>query len=135
MDDVARSANRWCSERRLDRRIKDVALRGCIKERCKSTLIICDENCPKFRCGSGPDDPDAQLVRARGHSNPNDSTRITLCTSEKPARGGWGTTVIHEFAHTYQKSDGTLWRHGDGLGVPNDPGISLPSEARCYPAN
>lgn len=135
MANVTRSANQWCQERRVDRRIKDVALRNCIKERCNSTLIVCDKNCPQFRCGTGPNDPNGRLTRARGHSNPNDPTRITLCISEQSASGGWGSTVLHEFAHTCRKTDGAPWAHGDGLGVPNDPGPDAPSQSRCYRVN
>ena len=135
MQGVLKSAKRWCGDRLLDKRIKDVALRNCIKSRCESTLVVCDNNCPKFNCGSSPNDPNGVITRARGPSQPNDPSKITLCISEKPAPGGWGATVIHEFSHTCDKSSGGKWRHGDGFGVLNDPGVDDPNRSKCYRVN
>lgn len=133
MGDVTRSTTKWCSEKKLDRRIKDVALRNCIKSRCESTLVVCDNNCPRFKCGKSKDDPNAVITGARGHSLPDDPTKVTLCINQLPTKEGWGGTAVHEFAHTCEKSVGGKWRHGDGLGVPNDFGPDKPSQSQCYP--
>lgn len=135
MIEAERSSNEWCQERVLKGVIKDTKLRNCIKKRCESTEIVCDPKCPKYRCGAGPDDPNARVTTARGHSQDDDPSKITLCISEKPAAGGWGSTTVHEFSHTCRTSKGTNWNHGDDMGVPNDPGPDPESQSGCFRVN
>jgi len=91
--------------------ITDPKLRACIQKSCDKGTIKCkgndDKNC-KDAGGYGG----KFLFFIRRTAN--------LCPG---SWGDWaspsyvGDTVIHEFAH------GCGWNHGQGKGVPNDPGV------------
>lgn len=89
--------------------ITNPRLRSCIQKRCNSGKIQCSD-----KCSQQP---------PRGGQAPYGGNTATLCLN------GWpdytpdsyvGETIIHEWAHTCG------WHHGQGGGVPNDPGPDKP---------
>jgi RHS repeat-associated protein len=87
--------------------ITDPKTRSCIQKRCKSGNIKCSDNCKPGRGGE-----------AGSHGK-----TATLCLNGWP---DWtpppyvGQAIIHEWAHTCG------WNHGQGGGVPLDPGPNKP---------
>ncbi len=85
------------------------ALKNCLERRCKFGHVIaeCDTN---------------DCYNKRGYSSClndpvplSDAGEVHLCrTTPEDGEGGYGGTVIHEWAHTCN------WAHGDGLGVPDN---------------
>lgn len=87
--------------------ITDPKLRSCIQKRCKSGKIKCSDNCQPGRMGEAP----------------YHGKTATLCLNGTPdwtTPQYFGETFIHEWAHTCG------WHHGQGGGVPNDPGPDQP---------
>jgi RHS repeat-associated protein len=88
--------------------ITDPKLRACIGRRCKSGTIKCSDSCK---------DPTA-FAQA-----PYQGSTGTMCLNNWP---DWtqppyvGGAIIHEWAHTCG------WHHGQGGGVPQDPGPDKP---------
>ena len=87
--------------------ITDPRIRSCIQKRCKSGTIKCSDNCQAGRGGE-----------ASGHGG-----TATLCLNNWP---DWttplyvGQAITHEWAHTCG------WNHGQGGGIPLDPGPGKP---------
>jgi RHS repeat-associated protein len=87
--------------------ITDPKLRSCIQRRCKSGKIDCSDNCAPGRFGEAP----------------YSGSTATMCLNDWP---DWtqpsdiGPRIIHEWAHTCG------WHHGQGGGVPVDPGRDRP---------
>jgi len=87
--------------------ITDPKLRSCIQKRCKSGTIKCSDNCAPGRFGEAP----------------YHGSTATMCLNGWP---DWtqpsdiGPRIIHEWAHTCG------WHHGQGGGVPFDPGPDRP---------
>ncbi|MBD8528324.1 RHS repeat domain-containing protein, partial [Pseudomarimonas arenosa] len=108
--------------------IRNRILKGCIERQCKTTTIKCLKNCPKFRCPINGGGTYVQPVPNGFHNPPT----ICLNTQIEGNGEGWqGATAIHEWAHVCK------WKHGDGQGIPGDPGPeSGKGEERssgCYP--
>ena len=117
VEETQRSANEWCDWAARNNNIKDVVKRNCIKNSCSKGSVSCKSDCtPKKACGKAAGIP-------RGYWDPNSGEPPVICLNQKAAAGGRGSTAIHEIAHSCG------WNHGDGGGVPNDPGPDLPCEA------
>ena len=87
--------------------ITDPKLRSCLQKRCKSGKIKCSDNCKPGRGGQAP----------------NFGSTATLCLNNWPdwTTPFWvGQAITHEWAHTCG------WNHGQGGGVPLDPGPDKP---------
>lgn len=56
----------------------------------------------------------------RGYYIPEEDPNPVICLNSVEPVGGWGSTAIHEIAHFCG------WQHGQGGGVPNDPGPHTP---------
>lgn len=99
----------------LDAEIWDPKLRECVKDRCDSGKITCED--PSGRCRRPPYPGGYALLSRRFGRR---SGTAHLCPQNYSPGGvpvGYlGNAVIHEWAHTCG------WRHGDGGGVPLDPG-------------
>lgn len=108
-ENLLNSAKEWCSYvKATNSIIRDVGVRNCVIKRCRRGTVNCENPCRvKVNCAGKP-------TRYRGRYNKTDG--VVICLNEKPTEGGWGSTVVHEFAHSCG------WGHGDGAGVPNDPG-------------
>ena len=92
--------------------ITDPKLRSCLQKRCKSGKIKCSDNCP-------------QQQKPQAGNAPYSGNTATLCL-DSVGTPSWSTpqyfggTIIHEWAHTCG------WHHGQGEGVPHDPGPDKP---------
>jgi RHS repeat-associated protein len=87
--------------------ITDPTLRSCIARRCKSGKIKCSNDCPPGFAGESP----------------YNGVTATMCVNHWPdwTTPAWvGQAIIHEWAHSCG------WHHGDGKGVPLDPGRDHP---------
>jgi RHS repeat-associated protein len=87
--------------------ITDPKLRSCIQKSCDSGTIKCKDSCPADAGGY------QRTILGFGGRTAN------LCTNNWPNYSPLsyaGASVIHEWAH------GCGWNHGQGGGVPNDPG-------------
>ena len=114
IDKVKNSTREWCDWAARGSNIKDITLRHCIKQNCRNGTITCKNDCKRRKsCGKDIGVP-------RGYFIPEEDTNPVLCLNSVEARGGWGSTAIHEIAHSCG------WRHGQGGGVPNDPGPHIP---------
>jgi RHS repeat-associated protein len=109
--DIKRRIDQMCNS--IDKRIGDVNLRNCLKERCRSGSVV-------IRCDACP-------YRGYYDCPPNRNIgEIQLCINQPPGPEGYGGTVLHEWAHSCN------WTHGDGAGVPHDSGRDeIP---RCNPS-
>ena len=92
--------------------ITDLKLRRCIQKSCNQGTIKCD-------CASKASSEGGFNSKFPGITN----RTAHQCTESWPnytdpsyAATWYGQTSIHEWAH------GCGWNHGDGGGVPNDPG-------------
>ena len=107
IQDLLLGVDTWCAVKYLNE-ITDLRLRECIKESCDSGKIRCRDDC------------DVERFVGLNIKVPFIRNRIAIvCSNAQP----WaltpeelGNTVIHEWAH------GCGWDHGDGGGVPRDPG-------------
>jgi RHS repeat-associated protein len=95
--------------------ITDPKLRSCLQKRCKNGNIKCSDNCPQ----------PPLIPKAQGGNAPYSGNTITLCldpvgTPPWTTPQFFGGSIIHEFAHTCG------WHHGQGGGVPHDPGADKP---------
>jgi RHS repeat-associated protein len=112
--ETKKSADRWCAWASQGSHIKDIAIRNCVKKSCRNGSISCKSDCTRrTRCGRDVGIP-------RGYFNPGEGP--VICLNQSAAAGGRGSTAIHEIAHSCG------WRHGDGGGVPNDPGVDPPCQ-------
>jgi len=107
-----------CSDAKL-RRITNIPLRKCIKNRCDhgTVFVDCDadDKC-KNRTGWSCEETD-KASAARGE--------VHLCVnSPRSEDGGYGGTVIHEWAHTCN------WTHHMDMGVYDN---NRPFVKRCWP--
>jgi RHS repeat-associated protein len=89
--------------------ITDLKLRSCIQKSCNQGKIKCD-------CGSNEGGFNFKIPLLTNRT-------AHVCFKDWPnwtdpsyAASWYGQTAIHEWAH------GCGWNHGDGRGVPNDPG-------------
>jgi|HubBroStandDraft_4_1064222.scaffolds.fasta_scaffold01159_8 RHS repeat-associated protein len=92
--------------------ITDLKLRSCLQKRCKSGKIKCSDNCsqqPKQQAGNAP-----------YHGSTGTLCLDSIGTPPWTTPQDFGGTIIHEWAHTCG------WHHGQGQGVPNDPGPDKP---------
>jgi len=92
--------------------ITDLKLRSCLQKRCKSRKIKCSDNCsqqPKQQAGNAP-----------YHGSTGTLCLDSIGTPPWTTPQDFGGTIIHEWAHTCG------WHHGQGQGVPNDPGPDKP---------
>ena len=87
-------------------RIKNVALRACLKKRCETGKVLVD--CKDIFCTH-------PRLNARGAYRCGGGT-VKICFNNQAGPEGRGGTAIHEWAHSCN------WAHGDGLGVPHDNG-------------
>jgi RHS repeat-associated protein len=91
-------------------RITDPKLRACIQKSCNKGTVKCKANSDKDCQDAGGYNKKFPLIINR---------TANLCPGNWP---DWtelsyvGDSIIHEFAH------GCGWKHGQGGGVPNDPG-------------
>lgn len=111
---VKNSTREWCDWAARGSNIKDAALRRCIKQSCQRGTITCKSDCRR-RTSCGKD-----IGVPRGYFIPEEDPNPVLCLNSVEAPGGWGSTAIHEIAHSCG------WRHGQGGGIPNDPGPHTP---------
>ena len=99
----------------LSRIITDPKLRKCVGKSCDTGTVKCRDGC----------DP-ARIAEAQQTSkwSPFADRTVTVCRNTAPRAaslpGYLGLAVIHEFAH------GCSWGHGEGKGVPLDPGPDQP---------
>lgn len=100
----------WCA--RLDSSISDATLRRCMNRSCDRGKISCADNCSAGEGGYN----EQRFIG--GHQFVN--RKATICRNHllhpKPTPGYLGNVVIHEWVH------GCRWQHGQGRGVPLDPG-------------
>jgi RHS repeat-associated protein len=110
----------WCAN--IDKEVNDVALADCIKTKCQTGVIRCD-------------DPDNLCHKNYGAYGPYGGSYVNVCLNNAPSKGGMptgtaGAQIIHEFAHNCN------WKHGQQKGnSPCQDGTfgCIPSD--LYPKN
>lgn len=109
-EELSNEVTSWCG--RLDAGITDAKLRRCLNKSCDRGKILCRDDC-------APTEGGYNIQRSIG-SYQIVNRKATICRnnllSPKPTPGYLGDAVIHEWAH------GCRWQHGQGRGVPRDPG-------------
>lgn len=111
LDLLSRQVDLWCILIK-GTRITDPKLKKCIQKRCEMGRIKCRGDCGPDRIAEG----NLPLMGIFKYKT------AIICANTHPQRPGFldrgslGSSVIHEWAHNCG------WNHGDGKGVPSDPG-------------
>ena len=101
----------WCQD--LGRRITNPKLKKCLKKSCERGVIKCARDCDPTM---GAFNQARELFGVYRLVNRTANFCLNNLTDPIPI-GYLGDAAIHEFAH------GCRWQHGDGEGVPFDPGL------------
>jgi RHS repeat-associated protein len=105
-DKMERELNSICMY--VDNFVTDDSLGSCIKERCNSGQVNCQNKNTSGSCDGG----------TLGYNNglgPIRDSAINLCMDTKGIDKTFSSTAIHEWAHSCG------WDHGDGKGIPGNP--------------
>jgi hypothetical protein len=105
----------------------DLALRNCVRDKCR-TLTVERDHCPPYKCSQ----PNGTSVSIGIPNGASDGQGVKVCLNASAPNTGswWGDVAVHEFAHLCG------WNHGDGKGVPSDPGQpgnGVPDTSHCNP--